>query len=552
MKPLIYLEFRQFLNAVRNASRSPKRLIPLIIIVGLFGSSLLQNIVSVVSGQNKPMLPGYGLHLLPVDLMWSGVFLLIFLTSGIMVYSALKDGMLIFAPADIDFLFSAPIKRRSVLAIKLLRDYIKYAAISAITVAYLGTSIYGALNVSPYPSIFLSWIGVFFFTVFITNVTHTLNIATTFGIQRLRFATILVKSVLALAALLVVVSVIVAYIREGNALAGLIAATRSTVSRIVFAPAAWCTDLVLAPVTDASLENEGRSRLLWLFLLSAGSAAMLLARKENIYEPSLGISVRIAKMRAAMRTGGLTAARIEARRFQAGRSYAVSPIPPFGKGAAALLWKNLVTRIRALGWRLALLLLIPLGVATVRTVVVDADVLRFSPLIMPYLIFYVVIIVQHDLRAELRQANILKAMPISGLKMVAAQVVYEWTLILVFTGIIAASIWAFIPEADGDILSLATLGALSLGFLSVSAASIPALLYPASRDWVQEMISLAFTLFITGIAIVPAAVAATILLLVSVDLWIVATVVVALNAALSCCALAIGGVLFRRFDPTSE
>lgn len=550
MKPLIYLELRQLANSIKNLARSPKRLIPAVIIGAWLISAVIQNLL-IASGLSQPMMPSvHTLRALPVDAMWSGIFLLLSVTSGLVIYSALSEGLLVFAPSHIDFLFPTPINRRNVLAFKLLRDYVKYAVLAAIFFMALGSPLYGSLRIPPYPTIILSWLGSFFLIVFVMNVTHTLNIVGTFGAHRLRFASRLVKFGMLGIAGIIIAAAAVHFSRTGQAFPSFIAATRNGLATVLLSPIAWCTDLILAPITGVVYETWGE--LLWLFVLASGSTVVLLSRPENIYEPSLGISMRMARVRAAMRVGDVVTARIQAGGWRGRHTYLAPPIPPFGRGASALLWKNLVVRIRTLRWGVAMILVLPLGAAAAAALVNQTIILRLAPLAIPYCVWLLALTSQQEMRGELRQANIVKAMPVSSFRIIAAEVFYHWLMILVVVLVAALSIWLFIPQTDPDMLSLTVVISLALGFTCVAAVSIPVLLYPDSRDKMQEVITHLVSFVLASIVILPSLLVAVAFVLLRANLALTACVVVALNGALAWSALAIAGALFGRFDPTAD
>lgn len=550
MKPLIYLELRQLANSIKNLARSPKRLIPAVIIGAWLISAVIQNLL-IASGLSQPMMPSvHTLRALPVDAMWSGIFLLLSVTSGLVIYSALSEGLLVFSPSHIDFLFPTPINRRNVLAFKLLRDYVKYAVLAAIFFMALGSPLYGSLRIPPYPTIILSWLGSFFLIVFVMNVTHTLNIVGTFGAHRLRFASRLVKFGMLGIAGIIIAAAAVHFSRTGQAFPSFIAATRNGLATVLLSPIAWCTDLILAPITGVVYETWGE--LLWLFVLASGSTVVLLSRPENIYEPSLGISMRMARVRAAMRVGDVVTARIQAGGWRGRHTYLAPPIPPFGRGASALLWKNLVVRIRTLRWGVAMILVLPLGAAAAAALVNQTIILRLAPLAIPYCVWLLALTSQQEMRGELRQANIVKAMPVSSFRIIAAEVFYHWLMILVVVLVAALSIWLFISQTDPDMLSLTVVISLALGFTCVAAVSIPVLLYPDSRDKMQEVITHLVSFVLASIVILPSLLVAVAFVLLRANLALTACVVVALNGALAWSALAIAGALFGRFDPTAD
>jgi len=551
LKPLIYLELRQLANSIRNVARSPKRLIPALIIGAWLIAVIINNLL-MLFGVSSPTLSSHVmLSRFPYENIWTAIFLFMTVMAGSIIYSSLREGLLIFTPAHIDFLFPTPISRRSVLVVKLLRDYVKYAVIIAFVLTVVGSPFYSEFRISPYPAIIFSWFGTFFLVVALINVTHTLTIVTTFGIQRFRFAPALIKLVVLGIALILIGTAAVHFARTGDALASLAASARTEAAKVLLAPVAWCTDLILAPVAGGVI-YENREQLIWLFLLALGSLVVLLARPENIYEPSLGISVRMARIKAAIRAGDLTTVRIQTHGVKV-RKYAAPPVRPFGRCASAMLWKNLVVCLRAPGRMLVLLLVAPpLAAVAIGAFVHQTALLTMSPLMIPYAAWMLALVAEQELRSELRQANIIKAMPVSAFRLIAVQVLYQWLMIAAVVSVAGLSVYLAIPQADPAVVGLSVIGSLALGFSIVAALSIPVLLYPNARDWTQAFITQLFSLFLTSIVFLPSLGLGAALVLSHVSLTVVGAAVAALNLALGLAALAIAGALFRKFDPTSD
>jgi hypothetical protein len=217
-----------------------------------------------------------------------------------------------------------------------------------------------------------------------------------------------------------------------------------------------------------------------------------------------------------------------------------------------MLWKNLVISLRAPA-RVIIVVLLPLGLAiAIKSLVHDAILHNMTPLAIPYTVLMLTFAAERELRGELRQANIIKAMPVSGTQMVLVLVLYWWLLTLVVVAVIAASILLFIPQAGLSILGISVICSLAFSFACLSALSIPPLLYSDARDWLQAMISQFFSLFLVGIVVMPTGITLAILLMLKVNLVITSLVIVVVNVVLGWCALSIAGLLFARFDPTSD
>jgi hypothetical protein len=110
-----------------------------------------------------------------------------------------------------------------------------------------------------------------------------------------------------------------------------------------------------------------------------------------------------------------------------------------------------------------------------------------------------------------------------------------------------------IPLSRGELLIVCALGSPSLGFTSIAATSIPALLYPDLRDSAQNYLCGVLSFTFVFICIAPTVVIAIALMgAPHVTVYTVLAVAFAANVAVGAAATSIAGYAFRRFDPTTE
>jgi len=282
-------------------------------------------------------------------------------------------------------------------------------------------------------------------------------------------------------------------------------ATKSPIMNVVLAPVKWCSTLVLTPLIGFT-GSEGWLQLGSLLGLSLASGLLLLSRKENIYEPSLGISVKLARRRAAARSGDYSLMREEAMREKGLRQIWGGTLPPFGLGATAFVWKNLLIRFRTsrsyifLGAFLALAL-----IYSIRVFAPDKKNLEWLPIMFMYAAMGMSMAAQIDMRAELRQANIVKGMPIVAWKIVMAQVASSVASMTLAMWGLGACLWLFAPVVRGPIFCACALGLPFLAFAVAPAAMIPAILYPEMRDMLQNYLSGMLAVLFVGMAVAPPA-----------------------------------------------
>lgn len=561
MKPLLYLEIRQFLNALKNTTRSPKRLVVALIIGACFFSWFL-NMALLVTGTSHVQSSGFsGLLERHAEIFRVGAFLLLCFGSLAVVYQAFSSGSLVFSMAHIDFLFPTPIPRKSVLLVKLLKDYLRYTFWIAFLVTCMGLPTTTAAKLSFLPYGLVSIAALTAYMLFIVNVAHTVNIVFTFGYDRLRQTDRIIKLTLALVAACVLVVGVFQYVHSGgDCYLTIHRATGSPVIRAIFLPADWCATLTVAPLMPPAETDLTHLGLLWV--LAAASFALLMSRRENIYEPSLGITAKVTKMRQAMRAGDTTAIRVEMMSEKGRKSAGMLVIPPFGRGAVALFWKGLLTRYRmSVGQLIAMLVLPALLCYMLGNFSPINDILKYLPVILVYLSFVFSITVQPQVRSELKYANILKAMPIASWKVMLVQSVSGAGYLSLGILMFAAAMWLFIPETRNDVLRASIIISPFLGFSCISAAVIPALMYPDTRDSAQNFFCnlIGFALII--VASVPSIVLGSLLVWLTcslspngnpdVPLWIVVPLCL-VNVLIGAAGVAISGAIFRKFDPTSE
>ena len=546
MRPLFYLHYRLIVNSIKYTLRTPRRLIPTLVVVLWLVQSITFSIVWLIA-------PPYGVKIslgsMKLEQIWAVVFIGLTAAVIMITYSALRDGLLVFMPPHIDFLFPAPVSRRVVLVMKLLNDYGKHALYAAGGALVL-LQVYVLLSKAPMTAA-TAWLGAVLLLVFVTNATHLLNIVTAYGAMRLRIAARFFKVALVLVAAGLIASAVTNFIWSGDVTVSLTRSVHNDVARFLLAPVVWCTNLVVGRMPNVAYRPV--LDLLWLFLLAVGSFVVLIRRPENFYEPSLAVSARVARIRAAVQTGDWSTVRMERRRDTSGARSAGLWIPPFGRGAVALVWKYILVQYRRMGWSLlALFVLPPLTAYAVNSLIRDKNMLSHAPYGILFVVWGFIFAAQQDLRSELRQADVIKSMPIRGIKIVLAQTFGQWLQLAAFVGIAGLSIYKLIPEADKEALTLVLVGSLSLAMSCIAASGIAVLMYPDSRDRFQLMVPAFVGTIFVSMALIPSIAVLVVLLALHESILMLASALVVLNFILAWVALYIAGELFDRLDPTSS
>lgn len=548
MKVLLYLGYRQSINGIKRIVTSPKRLIPAIFISLLVVQNIMFNPVFQSDSDNTML--HHDFVSIPPDILWSGVFSILSLVMIQIIYSAFSEGRLAFSPPNVDFLFPSPINRRTVLIFKLFGDYLKYGFFALLMFLFAVPSLYRLFGSEPFPSILVSWLAAVLLIALVMNITHIISIITSAGVQRFAVAKRIVRIALFLMLVGIAVIGVIYFAKSGDPFSSLVGAVRSGFTRTVMAPIAWCTDLIVFPIVGGS-HGPAILKLLGIGVLSVISFFVLIARNENFYESSLAISARMARIKDARDRGDLASVVAEARRGRGRRHRMVSLVPPFGRGAGALIWKILVTRLRTSPWAVVIfLVLIPGAAASAGAFISDPDILRLSPVVIPYAVWMVVSFGWQSLQSEFRQVEIVKALPDSGMKIVAVQVFTQWLGVLGFSVIAFLSIDAFIPQADPYLLALLVITSVTGAFACLSATSIVAMAYPSkTKDKLAMTIPGCLSFAIISLAVAPAATIAIIAGVMKVDLVVISILLVVTNSLVAWGAIAIAGALFRNSDP---
>lgn len=550
MKALAYLHYRLFVNSVKSVLRSPKKLIPALLIGLYFTQSFFFLLMGPRANRyGSTPFGGPGLSGLPLDVLWSAIFALLTLASISVVYSALSDGLLVFSASHIDFLFPTPVNKRWVLSLKLSGDYLRYALYGGFFFFLVFGGLYRMLHKPAYPGPAWSWAGAVLLMIFVFNVTHILNIVASRGANRLLTATRALRLTMLAIPLALIAVTLFYYTRQGNPWVSLVSAVRSDAARVMLLPVAWTTDAILAPING----QPCAMKVGWLTVLAVGSLIALLVRPESFYEPSLKISARMASVRAAARSGNWARLRTERRKEKGQKTFSTSIVPPFGIGAAALMWKSLVVKLRTSKWALGVIYALPpVACALIAKYAPDPALQHMLPFVSIYALWIFSTMAQQEMRSELKQSNIIKAMPISGFKTMAAMVLSSWVQLLVFLIIVWISCAALLPDVNRGMLLILMPGAASLALVLISAGMIPAIMYGETLDRLQTLLPQLVSMFLFLVTAVPSVGIGVLLWALHLPPWLVASLVVTLNAGISIAALAIAGRMFERYDPTDE
>lgn len=398
---------------------------------------------------------------------------------------------LAFSPAEVQFLFPAPVSRRGLVHFKLLRSQLVVLVNTALWVALLRR---GNLEV-PLPLRALA-----FWTLFSTLSLHRLGAslvrasAREHGRAGARRA---VGPMLVFGAVLVAVGApvlrAVPAMRASFLTGGLFEVLRTALAAPPAAAVLLPFRALLRPSLAASVGEWERT--IWPALLLMGLHYFWVVHTNSAFEEAaVEASARRAARSAALRDGrGIAAAHAVGRAASPTRL----PLAARGEPAVALVWKNLVGVTRAL--RLANLLLLAGGIALIVAVVsyqssgpaAGALTGTIAGVWAGLTIVTGPLWVRSDLRQDLPKLALLRSYPLPGRRVVAAEIAssvivlsaLQYALLAVsYVALLFTDDAPFDPRRRAFILAALVVGLPVLNAASLSIQNGIALLFPA---WVR-------------------------------------------------------------------
>ena len=550
MRILLYLKLRQFVNYIIVTARTPKRLIPALIMILYFVGVFVPQIF-VMRGAS-----GHG-HRMGVQLpeiVPTLVFLLFAAVLIHQVHKAFSEGMLVFGPSDVDFLFPMPIDPRKILALKLATIYVKLGLYVAFF-TFIFLLQLGMVMGAQAGLVVRAWLGVIFFMAFVVNIRTFINLISTFRDGTKWWAPLVVRAVANGFVIVTLGSIAYLWWATGSLSGAAVHVLSHPVYTIMLLPARWAADQV-ACVLGAANPVAGRE-LLAMGLLTLITFVLVMLRNENPYEPSLAISARAAAVRAAMREGGLARVRTLAWNRRVRKSNVRSVVPPFGRGAIAIVWKNLNITARTSGTAAVTGALIIAGLLIASKIayphaVPPIAVEGVASAILGYVTFIIAIYALQLFRGELKMANILKPMPIPSWQIVMAQAAHGAVLIGGLAGVIAIMVGLTYGLSLRGPLLLVAIAAPFVAYSAFCWQSTIAILYPRWDDPTQQFVGGLLATFSGMISVIPAGVVVGLLYAFRFGSLLAALGVAAVSVAMSAGGIAASGYLYSRFDPTDE
>ncbi len=455
-----FITWRSIVNRLTRRVRrlrEPRYLLPFIVSILWFGSALFRPFAR--HGMHGRVVM-FGPDMFPPDTAQALVFVAgvgIFAWVAMLWLLPSKTAELVFSPAEIHFLFTAPLTRKQIVQYKLAR-----AQVGIILGAFIGALVFGARL-----GTLGGWARVVAFWLFFA-IGYLHGIAASFvrtdlmqsgwsGVRR-RGVTLAVVAAL--------VGAVVVSARDSWA--GIAAAASSLIT-------AGGADDKMARLGDLThvLAVAGTTGvagvILWPFLVlprllfarnvqefaSAGAVGLGLLVVHYLWVMRTDASFEEASVELSQKTANRRQARLEMARtggilVKSARSFAWK-LSPTGRPAVALIWKNLVnltrvTPVRALIGLSALLLALTswmINIASLRAslwlvaTVVAAFIAAFTCVLGP-------VFVRNDLREDLFRIDALRTFPLAGHAIVLAEVLGAWVVLaFIQEGMILFAAFAF-------------------------------------------------------------------------------------------------------------
>ncbi len=397
------------------------------------------------------------------------------------------QGSLAFQPAEVQFLFPAPISRRALLAYKIIRSQL-LIIINAVIWAFLFRRF--RLSLSGAELFATAW-GMFTVLSLHRLGTALVQLSPIHGVRK---AVLIAAKLLAASAVIVIAIGALPVLRQLGSIdfSNGFAVFERTLNLPLQSYIILLMRLVIAPVMASSSEQWAKAFAIVLGIVAL-HVVWVLSMRVPFEEAATVASAEMAKRRAAFkdrRAGGSAAiVTVTVKRDWL-------PLAPLGRPAVAIMWKNTLALTRAGSLQSAVVLVVLLAVIT-RVISATSHGAADAELALPYLILAAFALfmgprtVRNDLRQDLPNLPLLKTYPLSGAELVLAEMASPTLVLAIFQGLmLVVAYFVMPPSARAKLDTATTIVAfvlVPLGLLAVNAVSIgiqngAAVLFPG---WVR-------------------------------------------------------------------
>jgi ABC-2 type transport system permease protein len=427
---------------------------------------------------------------------------------------------LAFTPAEVQFLFPAPISRRGLVHAKLLRGQILILFNTLLWTVLLrgGASSFGGWKR-----------GLAMWLLFSTLALHRLGVAivrsNAIEHERAGRRRSLIPVIIFLA---IIAAVAWGVLSQWNAIAAAsIQGVKAAAHVVVLALSQTLPNVALWPARSLVAPVFAPSTSVWLRALPFSALVFVL---NYIWVLRLDASFEEAALEAtqvrAERIQNLRSAQGTRKRAKSGKLTRIPKLSLTGRPEIAIAWKNVAAAIRSSSWRISAIVffvgLCALAIISRLNSEEAADIfIALSAFWGGMLVFLGPISLRFDLRLDLPRLAILKTYPVSGARLVAAEIagvtllhsITIWTIMIVpiTLYIIDPGMFESVRAMPIVLLSIA-LGVPAMNLLMFTVHNGAALMFPS---WVrlssetrgfetmgQNLLTIGATLLIAAVALV--------------------------------------------------
>lgn len=457
------------------------------------------------------------------------------------VITSSSERGLYFTPAEVQFLFTAPLGRRQLLAYKILGNL----GVTSFVALLLGVTLRSWSGSIP-----AGMAGAFLLFSFLQLFAMTLNLAAcavgAHAYDRRR-QTVLGAVVVALLAVVIYAA--------GNPLdEGWSAWSKrvqdSDVGRILLLPVRCFFEALTAERLWPDLVQWSLASVVVLGAL----VGLIFLFDAQYLEAAATASERLYARMERIRRGGPSVSPSGTGRL------AAPPLPHLG-GAGPIAWRQFTALLRAWkSWLIYLAIMLPILLYPLLAGAQSDQPLALA-VVMPFLFMVLYVgptLLRYDFRADLDRMDLLKSLPLSPWSLALGQVLLPTTVLTGFSWLILGYL---IVKGETGQLGILTAAMVPANFLMVTLENLLFLWYPTRltsgpgdfRHFGRNMVLGVSRLVLFFVAMLPATVAGTAAYLLSGENLLVAATIAWIIAMAICLAtLGLVAMAFRRFDVAKE
>ncbi|MGC1120345.1 MAG: putative ABC exporter domain-containing protein [Candidatus Methanofastidiosia archaeon] len=477
MNAFLYLELHLLKNRFISTLKSPKQVLPYLII-GSIGAFPLLMLYTLGFSPVEP--PFTALSIKPT------LFSFMAVTMWILVFYSVTGNALVFSLPEIDFLFPSPVGRRTILLNRIISEYGGYAALAFLVIGFLLWVLSLAFVFSVWHRLIFLWMAVTLLMVCAFNVGWLIVLLGS-NLSELKYSRL---KIVVIGICLVIVGIFLLAVHQKTAAGAeltdaALSVLNSTVMRVAMAPATLAADMAVTWKVSFSVA----AKILGLLLVDFVTLGAVLSVKSHFYEASEAISRKRWMLRKKVYAKEVVVSESFARRM--------FKIHPFGVGSTALVWKNLASALRDIR-----------NLAAVGALA--AFYFIYSYILGESSMFFAIPLaliaannLRWDLREDIRRIEIIKLVPESNWRIILSEIAVPSVLAMAvsYTFLIVSFLAFPIRGLEAELFwfSLAFLPLFCI--ITTALCNVAVLYYPPQTD--SQMLSTVVGLILAGVVFTP-------------------------------------------------